>query len=119
MLYDPTEALARIDDDLELLKMLIGVYLNERDTYTHRLTKAYSAADWVELGNAAHNVKGASAAIGLEMVREIAETLEKTCRSAPNVPSDKDIQSFQFLFEKLMDRLKQCESVMNDWLNSH
>lgn len=111
MHYDPTEALGRIDNDTDLLAMLITVFIKECPTYTGKLQAACDSQDLNALGDAAHNVKGASAAIGLEDCRALAETLEVTCRQS-GVTS---ISHFENNTKRLIEMLNACEAPLSAW----
>ncbi len=111
MNYDPTEALSRIDNDKPLLAMLIGVFIKEIPAYTGKLESAASAQDWVALGDAAHNVKGASAAIGFEAARTLAEHLEKACRG--NIEQSNEQRVFNS--RQLIDVLETGQATLKAW----
>lgn len=111
MHYDPTEALERIDNDKGLLAMLISVFVKECPNYIGKLQSACDKQDLNALGDAAHNVKGASAAIGFEDCRKLAEELEVTCRQS----GVKSIAHFEGSTARLIAVLNQCETLLNDW----
>jgi HPt (histidine-containing phosphotransfer) domain-containing protein len=111
MTYNPSEALRRIDNDTALLTMLIGVFLKERPAYCERLKQASQAQHIGQLGDAAHNVKGASAAIGLESARAIAAQLESLCRREDNP----EAANFQRLTEELIAELVSSETLLKQW----
>lgn len=111
MHYDPTEALERIDNDTGLLAMLIKVFIKECPNYTGNLQAACDRQDLNALGDAAHNVKGASAAIGFEVCRALAEELEVTCRQS----GVKSISHFENSTARLIEILNTCETPLSDW----
>jgi HPt (histidine-containing phosphotransfer) domain-containing protein len=111
MHYDPTEALERIDNDMVLLTMLIEVFIKEFPNYIEKLQAACDKQDLNALGDAAHNVKGASAAIGFEDCRNLAEELEVTCRQS----GVKSIAHFENITAKLIAVLNNCEAPLKDW----
>lgn len=111
MHYDPTEALERIDNDTGLLAMLIKVFIKECSNYTGSLQAACDRQDLNALGDAAHNVKGASAAIGFEECRALAEELEVTCRQS----GVKSISHFENSTARLIEILNSCEAPLSDW----
>lgn len=113
MHYDPTEALERIDNDTGLLAMLITVFVKERPNYINRLLSACDAKDLNTLGDAAHNVKGASAAIGFEACTSLAEALEVACRQS----GVKSIAYYESSTTQLVELLAQCEPVLKNWVN--
>ncbi|MFN4044653.1 Hpt domain-containing protein [Limnobacter sp.] len=111
MHYNPTEALERIDNDTGLLAMLIEVFIKECPNYIGKLQTARDRQDLNALGDAAHNVKGASAAIGFEDCRKLAEELEVTCRQS----GVKSIAHFENSTAKLITVLNSCEATLKDW----
>lgn len=115
MHYDPTEALARIDNDTGLLAMLISVFLKERPNYIERLQTACAQQNLNALGDAAHNVKGASAAIGFDMGSQLAEELEVACRQS----GVKTIASFENSTAHLVDVLNNCAEPLNKWVSEN
>ena len=115
MHYDPTDALARIDNDTALLAMLISVFLKERPNYIERLHTACAQQNLNALGDAAHNVKGASAAIGFELCSKLAEELEVACKQS----GVKTIASFENSTANLVDVLNNCEEHLNRWVKEN
>jgi HPt (histidine-containing phosphotransfer) domain-containing protein len=115
MHYDPTEALARIDNDTGLLAMLISVFLKERPNYIERLQTACAQQNLNALGDAAHNVKGASAAIGFDVGSQLAEELEVACRQS----GVKTIASFENSTAHLVDVLDNCAEPLNKWVSEN
>jgi HPt (histidine-containing phosphotransfer) domain-containing protein len=115
MHYDPTEALIRIDNDTHLLAMLIGVFIKECPNYIEKLRVACDQQDLNALGDAAHNVKGASAAIGFEDARSLAEELEVTCRQS----GVKSIAHFESSTTKLIEALNTCDAPLQAWVKKN
>ena len=115
MHYDPTEALARIDNDTGLLTMLISVFLKERPNYIERLQVACAQKNLNALGDAAHNVKGACAAIGFDVGSRLAEELEVACRQS----GVKTIASFENSTAHLVDVLNNCAEHLNKWVSEN
>ena len=111
MTYNPSEALERIDNDTALLAMLIGVFLKECPGYCDRLQKASQAQNVGLLGDVAHNIKGASSAIGLESARTLAAELEALCRRT----DDPAPASYQRLSDALIEELKGSETPLMAW----
>lgn len=114
MNYDPSDALSRIDNDHALMAMLIDVYIKEIPGYISRLQSALEQDTLDLLGDAAHNVKGASAAIGFEEARSIAERIEQRCRG--KLPSDKALTESDA--QLLMSTLQEGQPVLKAWANT-
>lgn len=115
MHYNPTEALVRIDNDIELLAMLISVFLKECPHYIERLETACGQQNLTALGDAAHNVKGASAAIGFDVANKLAEELEVACRQS----GVKTIASFENSTAHLVDVLNNCAEPLKKWVSDN
>lgn len=115
MHYDPSAALARIDKDTGLMTLLITVFIKECPKYISKLQAACDNQDLHALGDAAHNVKGASAAIGLDAASSLAEELEVACRQS----GVKSIASFETSTARLVDILTQCPEFLNNWIKSN
>lgn len=115
MKYDPTDALARIDNDKALLAMLISVFINECPKYIQRLQSACDDQNLSALGDAAHNVKGASASIGFEACTHLAESLEVSCRQS----GVKSIASFQDSTDNLINVLNGGAAVLKEWVDNN
>ena len=111
MQYNPTAALERIDNDTDLLIMLIDVFIKECPSYIGKLQTSCERQDLNALGDAAHNIKGASAAIGFEECRNLAEELEVACRQS----GVKSIAYFENSTAKLITVLNACEATLKDW----
>ena len=115
MNYDPISALARIDNDKELLVMLIDVFIKECPKYIQNLQSACDQQNLGALGDAAHNVKGASATIGFDACNKLAESLEVNCRQS----GVKSLTSFQNTTDNLVNLLNGCETPLRDWINKN
>lgn len=115
MTYNPSEALERIDNDRALLAMLIGVFLKEAPGYCARLQEASDAQNIALLGDVAHNIKGASSAIGFDSARTLAAQLETLCRQTDNAAP----VNYQRLSETLIEELKASETPMMAWVTQH
>ncbi len=112
MTYNPSEALARIDNDKALLVMLIGVFLKECPSYCERLDQASQQQEVKHLGDVAHNVKGASSAIGFESARSMAAHLEELCRKTENP----DPALYRKLTQELIAELTMSEQPLKGWI---
>ncbi|MCR2746424.1 Hpt domain-containing protein [Limnobacter parvus] len=115
MKYDPSNALARIDNDKGLLVMLIGVFIKECPKYIEKLQTACDDQNMSALGDAAHNVKGASAAIGFDACTKLAESLEVSCRQS----GVKSISSFQDSTDNLINVLNGGSALLTEWVDAN
>ena len=76
-LFDPAKALSRLGGDTELLKELIGVFLEDLPTQMQAIEAAISGADADGLRRAAHSLKGAVGNFAAETTRQEALALEQ------------------------------------------
>ncbi len=62
--------------EADLIVELIDLYLEDAPRRIAALTKAASNSDWSEVKRAAHNLKGSSANLGVQLVSEVCAELE-------------------------------------------
>ncbi len=73
---DWNRAFETVGGDRNLLKELIGVFLNERESMVNDLIKAIQNKDWAEIRRSAHSLKGALNHLGCVAASRIAEKIE-------------------------------------------
>ena len=93
-LFDPAKALSRLGGDTELLKELIGVFLEDLPTQMQAIEAAISGADADGLRRAAHSLKGAVGNFAAETTRQEALALEQ-------LGSDGRLDEVGAVFERL------------------
>jgi len=76
-IFDSNEALSRADGDRELLSELMEMYLVQSKEDIGEIEAAIARKDAKRLEFVAHSLKGASATIAAEQVREQAYRMEK------------------------------------------
>jgi HPt (histidine-containing phosphotransfer) domain-containing protein len=81
-LFDERAALAYAGGDRKLLTQVIGVFRSDVPSSLGRVEKALRRGDGAALGQAAHALKGAIAAVGSPAGRDAAAELEQMARSA-------------------------------------
>ncbi len=74
--FDRNGALARLDGDEELYKMVIETYVEDIPLQIDNLRKAAETGNAEEVRRLAHSIKGASANIGALAIRDLALDLE-------------------------------------------
>jgi len=79
---DSLKALA--DGDVEFLRDLTQAYIDSGNEVLGELKLAFAQQDRPALGKLAHKLKGASANVGLETVRSLCETLERSATVMSN-----------------------------------
>jgi HPt (histidine-containing phosphotransfer) domain-containing protein len=67
----------QLDDGSDLIVELIDLYLGDAVQRVNQIREASVETEWVSLKQAAHNLKGSSANLGVRKVAEICEKLEQ------------------------------------------
>lgn len=106
-LLDEKATLERLKGDKDFLHALYGVFIGDLPKKLTAIEEAASQGDLNTLQKSAHSLKGASATVGAEALRELAFSLETAAReenadlSAAIVPKLKDIaEKTQVLIEQ-------------------
>ena len=73
---DKAEVLSRVDDDIELLQELSGIFVAEYPKLLAQIRKAMTEGNGEALGRASHTVKGMLANLGAKSAAEAALRLE-------------------------------------------
>ena len=75
-LFNPAEALARLDGDQELLQELAQIFLKESPEILRRLREAVKRGDVEAVAAEAHSMKGSVSTFGVTSATEAALTIE-------------------------------------------
>lgn len=97
-LWDKKTALAYIEDDEELLKIMMGEFLAETPKLLSDLQKAVDEHDFVALNGLAHAVKGSLSYFAADKIMDYASQLEYAAKSEPQN------EKYQALTEVLIDK---------------
>lgn len=81
VVFDRTEALARVGGDLELLGEIAGLFLNEYPRQVSTLAQAVESGDSACVEKTAHSLKGSAATFGARSAVESALALERAGRA--------------------------------------
>jgi len=79
--WDRNFALEQAGDDEEMLAELLLLFHDSSAADLALINEGLVAEDAAKVADAAHSIKGASASLGVEGVREIASELEKKGRA--------------------------------------
>ena len=79
--FDRAQALAGVDDDLELLRELVELFLEDCPAMLEEVGQAVAAGDTEALYRSAHTLKGSVGVIAAPVVSELAFQLEQMGRS--------------------------------------
>lgn len=76
----PPVDLARLErttaGDVEVERELLRIFVEQTDEKMKTLDRSLTAADYEQIGEEAHSLKGASANVGADHLRELASSLE-------------------------------------------
>jgi two-component system sensor histidine kinase/response regulator len=79
---DRTEALERVEGDVDLLRELVQIFLEDLPERVGEIRAALAARDTQILARAAHSLKGSAANISAIAVSDAARRLEKAAQES-------------------------------------
>lgn len=100
----------QLKEDLgeDIIGDLVKLYLDHTSGMVAGLPALVEAGDFLELGRAAHGIKGASSNLGVSSVEHAARTLEDCCKSEDQTEAPK-------LTEKLIERFDRARVVLEPY----
>jgi CheY-like chemotaxis protein len=98
---DYSAALARVGGDVELLRELAGMFLEEYPKLLEEIRLGLSEQNVPKAGNAAHQLKGLLAQFGAETARQAAYAVEQPARQGDLAATRQNLQ----LLEEAMRRV--------------
>jgi len=105
--YNPQAALAICDQDPELLKDIVEVYLGDAPNQIQKMQTGFADGTLEPVKNAAHALKGASGNIAAGPVRAAAQELEWAAKEGRVTESQAAFRQVQYEFQRLKTRLAQ------------
>lgn len=75
-IFDSPALLDRLDGDKDLLKKIVGIFLNDAPRQIDALKAAYEKKDALEVGRRAHALKSASGSVGAVVMQRVAFQIE-------------------------------------------
>jgi signal transduction histidine kinase/CheY-like chemotaxis protein len=102
--FDRKQALARVEGDMELMREIIGLFLDEYGNLMEEIRDSIKAGDAKKLERAAHTLKGMVGNFGAERAQKAALKLEKIGREGG---LDGAEEAFHEL-EREVERLKKA-----------
>ncbi|HUA00509.1 MAG TPA: response regulator [Candidatus Aquilonibacter sp.] len=110
--FDLREALARVEDDRELLEEIIRIFTSESAANMEAIRQAFSSTDAPSLERLAHTVKGAASNLSAFAISAAALKLEKLAH-AGNLQGASDlIDALQREMDRLLPELAHaCQKV--------
>jgi len=79
--WDRSFALEQAGDDEEILEELLTLYRDSSAADLGKIEEGLKAGNAEAVADAAHSIKGASASLGIEAIRQLAHDIEKAGRS--------------------------------------
>ena len=104
-IFDRTGALARLEGDEELYRMVLDTYLEDIPLQIVKLRETVPSGDAQELRRLAHSIKGASANIGALAVRDLSLEIE-LCAGKSGIAS------------KVGEAIDRLESAFKDFMRT-
>lgn len=110
--FDATEALARVDGDIELMSSLVDIFLTESRTMMETLRTAVGSGSAGKVEKAAHRLKGSVSIFGAKMVSDAAFELEKMGREGNVALAAKTFAQLEQQMSNLQSALKQFHRTL-------
>ncbi len=98
--WDRSFALEQAGDDEEILEELLRLYRDSSAADLGKIHEGLKSHDAEAVADAAHSIKGASASLGIEAIRQLAHDMEKAGRNGDlNFVRD-NLQKIEALLEQ-------------------
>jgi HPt (histidine-containing phosphotransfer) domain-containing protein len=94
-------ALEQTGDDAELLEELLTLFVDSSAGDLANLRAAVEAGDADQVVRASHSIKGASASLGLETIREVALAMETDARAGSVAVAAEKMDALTALLEEV------------------
>ena len=106
---DESLALSRVGGDVELLKEVIGLFLNDYPTTFEKIKNAVAASDATALEHHAHSLKGSVSTFGADRAFEAAFELEKQGRNKDLQRAGEGVLQLEQALEALRPELETLQ----------
>jgi HPt (histidine-containing phosphotransfer) domain-containing protein len=73
------------DNNPELIKELVDIFISQADEYTKEMQEYYARGDWQSLSRLAHKAKSSVAIMGMSELSEMLKDFELSARDQKNV----------------------------------
>ncbi len=111
-ILDIEDAMARVDDDMELLKEIAIMFLEDEENMLAEVKIAIDANNAPALSHAAHTLKGAVGNFGGQRAVDIAFVLEKKGKNAEMIDLESD-------YAKLEEEIKAVSAALRDLISQN
>lgn len=107
MVFDYKSFMKRVMEDKELARTILNSFMEDVPKQIEILKKYIEEKHVYEAERQAHSIKGASANVGGEQLREIAFRIEKLCKEGNITEVPELIQQMEEKFKELSDKIKE------------
>jgi len=113
-LFDRTGVLSRLDGDEELARIVFGAFLSDVPGQIQALKDLVKSRDTAGSARQAHSIKGASANVGGERLRNVASEMEKAADGGDLHFVAARMADLELQFGRLRDAIKLSDSALKD-----
>ena len=103
--FNKKAALIRLNGDIEFIKELIHMFLQAISEHIKNLEQALKEHNLTHIERQAHAIKGASAHVHADMIKEAASNLEQSAHND-------DMKNISFYFEKIKEEFKRFQTCI-------
>lgn len=98
--WDKAFAMEQVGDDEELLDELVELFQESSLSDLAKINNSLAEKDSQGVGDAAHSIKGAAASLGIEGIRLVAASIEKSSREGSLQSAQEMIPELEILLEE-------------------
>lgn len=102
-------ALRRMGGDRELLGMLVSMFLEDAPRLVQSIETSVSGAQWAEVHQAAHCLRGLAANLDATGVIQAAGQLEEQTADGPPAQPQTALESLQVAVQRVLAELRQVD----------
>jgi two-component system sensor histidine kinase/response regulator len=117
VLWDPVNALARLDGDEQLLHEIVQIFLEESAWQLADLRRAVTEANAELLEKTAHRLKGELSYLGMATVSQKANTLEQMGRERDLDQAPAVFAEFETQVSAVADDMRRMLGVKHETVN--
>jgi HPt (histidine-containing phosphotransfer) domain-containing protein len=97
------------DDNPDLIKELIDIFISQANEYTREMKELYAQGDWQALSRLAHKAKSSVAIMGMTELSEMLKDFELLARDQKNV--DKFSDYISRFTDEINDACKELKTL--------
>jgi PAS domain S-box-containing protein len=104
--FDPASVLLRLEGDRELAQIVFEAFLEDLPAQIQALKDFVKCGDAPGSARIAHSIRGASASVGGECLRNVAFEMEKSADAGNLQPVARNMADLELQFRRLQDAMK-------------